>query len=400
MYEVGVKTGYGFTEQDALKNLATEVAAGNGPDILVMDDIPFESYREKGVLMDLTYLYGSLEGEYFGNVAEAYRSEGGLYAIPMSFFIPVLGGEKEKIAGAESLSGLAELLEAERAFGTEGSLISFWDADSALRLLSQSSQGAWMKDRRLDSEAVTEFLVQAKRIYDAQMADPAVEWDLYFSGLWTGGYTLERRFGRPHGIAEAANYAIAPFSGQPFVAGYMSGAGTDYKMFLGELEYRDKEFVYSLMPGQQYGTCLAASVLSVNQASKNKEDAEKFLQLALSAEFQGASSLNGTPLNRAAYLSRQVDTRDELYIRAGLLLSSTNAVDFDGTVTIIDIYWPEEEQFRELDKLLDSVTGVNLCDGFVYENVIEQGHKVLDGECTVEAAVEEIVKQVQLYLAE
>ena len=31
---------------------------------------------------------------------------------------------------------------------------------------------------------------------------------------------------------------------------------------------------------------------------------------------------------------------------------------------------------------------------------MEQGHKVLEGECTVEEAVEEIVKQVQLYLAE
>ena len=406
LYETGVKTGYGVTEQDALKNLATEIAAGNGPDILVMDDIPIESYRDKGVLMDLSSFWDSLEGDYFGKIADAYRSEGGLYAIPMGFFIPVLAGEKEKIAGTESLSGLAELMEKERtqgtegSRGTEGSLISFWDAESALRLLSQSSMGAWMKDGSLDREAVAEFLTQAKRIYDAQMEDPAVEWDVYIAGLWTGGNPLERRFGRPCGIAEAANYAIAPFSGQPFAAGYMSGAGRDYQIFLGELKYKGEAFGYGLMPGQRYGACLAVSVLAVNEASKNQEDAEKFLELALSEEFQGDASLNGTPLNRGAYLRRQVDTRDEMSIRAGLPVGTTNAIDFDRSMVFIRIEWPDEEQFRELDRLLESVTEVNRCDSLVYENVIEQGKKVLEGGCTVEEAVEEIAKQVQLYLAE
>lgn len=400
LYETGVKAGYGVTEQDALKNLATEIAAGNGPDVLVMDDIPFEAYLKKGVLMDLSSFWEGMEGEYFENVLEAYRSEEGLYAIPMGFFIPVLGGEKEKIAGVESLSGLAELLEAERSRGTEGSLISFWDAESALRLLSQSSQGAWLREGSLDREAVEEFLVQAKRIYNAQMEDPAVEWDLYLGGLWTGRYTLERRFGRPYGIAEAANHAIVPFSGQPFVAGYMSGAGADYRIFLGELEYMGAAFGYGLMPGQQYGTCLDVSVLAVNAASKNRENAETFLEFALSDRFQGEASLNGTPLNRGAYLGRQVDTRDEPYIRAGLPIGSTNAIDFDGTMVLVDIYWPGEEQFRELDRLLDRVTGVNRCDGFVYEKVIEQGKRALEEACGVDEAVDEIERQVQIYLAE
>ncbi len=333
LYEVGVKTGYGVTQQDALKNLATEIAAGNGPDILVMDDLPFESYLEKGVLLDLSSV---LEAEeYFDNIVQAFRSGGGLYAVPMSFFVPVLCGEREKLKGVEGLADLAKLLEAEREGGTSGSLISFWDAESALRLLSQSSQGAWMKNGNLDRGAIADFLEQAKRIYDEQMKEPAVQWDLRLSN-WTGECPLEKRFG-VRGVENAANHAIAPFSGQPFVAGYMSGSGKDCAVFLAELEYIGEDYGFCPMPGQCQGACLAVSVLAVNGASRNMDHAKRFLEFAVSEEFQGEISLNGTPVNKAAYLGWQADPREEQYAGMELPWSITNAVDYDGTMVFIDI---------------------------------------------------------------
>lgn len=396
MYEVGVKTGYGVTEQDALKNLATEIAAGNGPDILVMDDLPFEAYLEKGVLMDLSPVL-ELE-EYFGNIVQTYKSGSGLYAIPMSFFVPVLCGKQEKLKGVEDLADLANLLEAEREEGTSGSLISFWDAESALRLLSQSSQGAWMKNGNLDREAVADFLEQARRIYDSQMKEPAVEWDVRLNN-WTGECPLEKRFG-VRGVENAANHAIAPFSGQPFVAGYMSGSGSVYATFLAELEYLGENFGFCPMPGQCYGACLAVSVLAVNGASANMDYAKCFLEFAVSEEYQGEISLNGTSINKAAYLRQQADPREEPYADRNLLVSSTNAVDYDGTMVFVDIYWPTETQFQEADRMLNSITGVNQCDSIVYGSVIETGQKVLEGTLGVEEAVEEIGRKVQIYLAE
>ena len=43
-----------YTESDALKTLNTEIAAGNGPDVILLDGLPVESYIEKGLLEDIS----------------------------------------------------------------------------------------------------------------------------------------------------------------------------------------------------------------------------------------------------------------------------------------------------------------------------------------------------------
>ena len=53
-YETGVNPQYGGPYEDALRSLATELAAGTGPDILFMDELPYHSYVEKGALLDLS----------------------------------------------------------------------------------------------------------------------------------------------------------------------------------------------------------------------------------------------------------------------------------------------------------------------------------------------------------
>lgn len=45
--EIGITDEEAVTSTDALKNLNTEIMAGNGPDVLVMDGIPSDTYVEK-----------------------------------------------------------------------------------------------------------------------------------------------------------------------------------------------------------------------------------------------------------------------------------------------------------------------------------------------------------------
>ena len=44
----------GVTRTDALKTLNTEIMAGKGPDILILDGISSETYVEQGMLEDLS----------------------------------------------------------------------------------------------------------------------------------------------------------------------------------------------------------------------------------------------------------------------------------------------------------------------------------------------------------
>lgn len=395
LYESGMNSEYGNTIDDVLKNLATEIASGNGPDILVMDDIPFDSYVEKGVLADLSDLRKEMtEEDWFVNVIDAFAREEKLYAIPMTFSVPVLGGKEENIKGLETLSDLADMLEKEKSETKKDHLFCTWDAESTLRLLSQSSQGAWMKEGTLDREAVTEFLTQAKRIYGINDYTKESHFygshDLILPGLWLGdykSYSLARRFDSDGAYCMIAQKDIINNSYGDYYAGFLSGGERDYLLFRGIQEYFGDTYVQ--MPGQQYGSCLASSLLAVNSGTKSMEESMKFLEYAVSTDFFAGFSFNGTPVNREAYRAKQTENHE-----------SDRYTGYGGEDFNITLQWPSEEDYKKLDRLLDELKGVNICDPVVYEAVIAYGKAALKGETSIPDAVESIEKRVKLYLAE
>ena len=99
--EIGLSGDYGMTKEDAIRNLNTRLLAGEGPDILLLDELPLDSYIEKSILADLSEMTEEMEknGGYFSNILKAYQNENGLYAVPVRFRIPVLIGEKQKGPG-------------------------------------------------------------------------------------------------------------------------------------------------------------------------------------------------------------------------------------------------------------------------------------------------------------
>lgn len=423
-YEVGVDPGHGATKEDALRNLSTEIAAGTGPDILVVDDIPLETYVEKGVLAELGFLREEMSEEaYFTNVTDGFATEKGLYVIPLTFAVPVLAGNAGTLTGVgelENLSQLADLLEREsggrngivegqadsaggqtggQTGGQAGSVISFLSAEEALRLFAQSSMGAWRTEEgALDREAVTEFLTQVKRIYDIQMKNlPEEIQNMYISGTeWgSGENTLARRNGS-YGLAEALDICIMRFAEQPFCAGFLSSATEDFPMTIGKLHYRDEEAEYVPLPGQCVGGCLPATLMAMNSGTKHGEEGRLFLEYLFSAEFQGTVSLNGTPVNRSAYRQSQQNPKEGSaapYATMGYALS-------DGSTVMHQVYWPSGADFARLDRLMESVTGVNYCDDHIYEAVMTLGQAALTGEAGIEETVDGIEKELELYLAE
>ena len=91
------------------------MAAGTAADILVMDDLPYSAYKEKGALMDLTSLReGMAEEEYYANVLDGFAGEDGIYTMPLAFAVPILAGKSDDIEGMETLEDLADSLEERR----------------------------------------------------------------------------------------------------------------------------------------------------------------------------------------------------------------------------------------------------------------------------------------------
>lgn len=398
-YEIGINPDYGVTKEDALKNLSTELATGTGPDILIMDDIPIKTYIEKGVLKELTPVREQMtEENYFLSVIDGLATDKGLYVMPLTFAIPVLAGDQEEIerlGEIESLLEFAEILE-ETTGENENSIIGLQSAEGVLKLFAQSSMGGWVTDDSLNRDEVEEFLTQVKMIYDIQMSNLSEDAQEHTtSGMdWgSGENVLIRKYGA-YGLSDSLVVKLSLHPQQLFCAGYLSSALGDYPLTQGILD--SVGYHYMLMPGQNYGNCLPTTLMAMNSVSKQEEECYLFLEYIYSSEFQGNVSLNGIPVNRQAYLESQKNPKERIngeYMAFGYSAP-------DGTINIMEIYWPSKEKFSELTYLIEDVSGVNYCDVQVYEAVIKYGQKALTGEMNIKEAVDTIEEELELYLAE
>ncbi|MDE6516871.1 MAG: extracellular solute-binding protein [Acetatifactor sp.] len=390
-YEHPLSEDTGMTREDAMKVLSTELATGNGPDVLLLDELPYDTYVEKGVLADLTATLDGTGERYMDAVRASYERDGGQYAMPMSMAMPVLMGARDKIQGLASLEQLAELAEATRVSQPEGSLFGFSRAEDALRLLATGSMESWMDENGgVNREAIQEFLTLSRRIYDAQVSGlTAKELEsMEMMQMYVNGKPITRT---------EAGYQLsnAMYFRQPYAMGMvdnnlstMGGYGTVVEI----LKLLEMDFVP--MPGQSQFQGQASKILAVNEASKVKEQALELVAYALSTKFVEDSYMYGGSTNWDALEAQAAKEQSEGY---GLCMSF---MDIEGNEQIIAVGTPSQEAIEALRQLMENCQGISQCDSRVFEAVIEEGQKALTGELTVEDAVKAIEKKVALYLAE
>ena len=374
-----------------MKVLSTELATGNGPDVLLLDDLPYDTYVEKGVLADLTATLDGTGERYMDTVRASYERNGGQYAMPMSMAVPVLMGDKDKIQGLASLEQLAELAEAARAPQPEGSLFGFGRAEDALRLLAIGSMGSWMDENGgVNREAIQEFLTLSKRIYEAQISGLTAKEQESME-------TLQMYMdGKPVTRTEASHQlSNALYFHQPYAIGMIDNNLSTmggYSSVVEMLKMLEMDFVP--MPGQSQFQGQASNILAVNEASKVKEQALELVAYALSTRFVEDSYMYGGSTNWDALDAQAAKEQEEGYS------ACMSFMDIEGNEQIIAVGTPAPEAIEALRQLMETCQGISQCDSRVFEAVIEEGQKALNGELTVEEAVKAIEKKVDLYLAE
>lgn len=99
-YEVGLSGIDAKSREDAVKKLNTELMAGKGPDVIILDELPVKSYEEKGILKDLKPHIDGFTGDaaLLPNIVDAFTQEGSVYMMPVSFSLPMVAGRQEDIA--------------------------------------------------------------------------------------------------------------------------------------------------------------------------------------------------------------------------------------------------------------------------------------------------------------
>lgn len=399
-YEVGLAEGGSLTRDDALKKLNTRIMAGEGPDVIILDDMPLDSYISKNMLLDLRQCLDDLTGEdaLFENIVDAFDVDGRVYALPCEIQLPLMAGKEKYISMADDLEGIADMMERLRADFPEKPLMRICSEKGIMRFFAMTSVPAFKTaSGELDTEAVREFLKQSKRIYDAQMDGLPAK---YVEDYMNRNASFMEYLGMTR---EESDYFRTPDE-----MGYLAGEsqivfGSTYyhtgicMMFSIQKVEGFEEDVILPMSGMSEKVFIPKTLVGINAASANMESAKGMLRTLLGSEVQ-SNLYNGFSINRGAF-PKMYDINEEWISEEGVF-SSVGSSSPDGTSFGMEIYMLSDEQRAQVLGWMESVSTPYLADSVLENAVYNAGSEYMRGTCSLEEAVKMIGQSVDIYLSE
>lgn len=395
--ETGMTGEDAVTTTDALKTLNTEIMAGKGPDVLILDGISEETYVEKGLLADLSGILSKVQETdgILENILDPYKKEdGNIYSMPVKFAIPVMAGHQEDIEKVTDLASLADLVEAhqdeyklENGRPVRMPMNQVCSPELLLTDLADVSAGAWLKeDGTLDEEALTQYLAQANRMYQPtrEMMEEALGEDqiYYFYDQQEMKYGIN---------------ATDVLDGQCIV-GLGRIYSSDEIANLYSTERYDDSIHVKLWNGQEENCFIPIQTIGISAKAREKDAAEKFVEFLFSQEGQGIGASNGIPVNKAVFHNADYwkkGEEDEI-----LWVSSHSYNDGSSQEQTFECRQQTEAYTEQFLAMAESLEKPSKENEFILSAVRDAGTRYLKGECSLDEAVKAAVQEVNLYLSE
>jgi len=375
--EVGLEDGDAATTEDVVRALNTQLIAGKGPDILILDGLPIQSYIEKGVLLDITMLAAELTASenLMQNLTGAYARDGKVYGLPALFGLPAMVGDKEFLTYFTSLHDLAQTVEnwpAQSVTPTPilrapdslydentGMLMDFYEACVS----SFTNAGG-----SLDEASLAAYLADALALSDALKAITPQASD-------------QRRMGMALFIANGRQSAMMDpravmdvAQGNALATTLQISSMGPLMMVFSQLGESENMALRSLFGQQQFYPRCGVGVVS---AGKQQALAEDFVSMLLSSEVQDSNLFDGLPVNRASLQNTLDSLKEMTYERLG-----------------------REPDDMGFIALCENLTTPLFADETVKAAVSARMRSLLDGSMTPEEAAAKIVSDTKLYLDE
>lgn len=383
----------GVTATDAIKNLNTEIMAGEGSDVMLLDGLLEEDYIEKGMLEDISGIVES--AGILENIRDVYTEEdGAVYRMPLRFGIPMIAGKAEDVDMVDDLASLKDMVKKHKADFFPG----FFSAYKArvpqilLTSLFELSSPSWMKkDGRVDEEKVREFLELTYEIYHADK-----EYEGYAEDT-SDSEEKETRWYEKNRRQEASPVMDLLLMGaekQLFSYGYLFSL--DHVFLMNTMETENPEFTHRLFNGQEKNCFAPELILGISAAAREKEAAQMFVEFLFSEEQQKNGKEAGFPVRKSVYES---DEYWELG-REGSFEGASSAT-YNGEMTeLIDVLHSSDSQLKEIRELGKTLTTPVGRNRVLLDAVKKAGVPYLKNETDLDQAVRETISQVNLYLSE
>ena len=355
------------TTEDIIHALNTELLGGKGPDLLLLDGLPTESYIEKGVLIDITDLVQELTETHgvSSNLTSAYERDGKIYGVPTRFAFPIVVGQSSELDLIGSLTDLADQVEAKQ--GGEPPLMAtpnnLWDENGEMLLNYYGPcSSAWMKgDGSIDQAALAAYFADAARMYKTLDETTAQNGGIIFTTVASGGN------GSSFEVADMGIFDVR--NGKARIHTTELGSALSMANIMDLLAKDGGARVDTLFGGTKY---VPKGSVGLVASGKQQDLARSFLEMLLSQTVQDEYLYDGLPVNGKSLDKMIQKTVDERELTGDYGLRA----------------------------LCASVNDPVLLDQVILEAARAQAKALADGTITPEDAAAKVVESTELYRAE
>lgn len=374
-YTVGYTGEDGFSVSDAIRKLNTEIMADEGPDIIVLDNLPVEEYISKGVLEPVTDIVNEKKDEIFFNMIEGYNKESEIFCVPTTFRIPVIIGNSE-VVSAESSKAVIDQMEQQ-----ESPVLTRQDFPYAAMYMFVTSD--MVEKDGMNEEKLTAYYNDLLRLKEMGNVTDKIVGESDYSMNQTVDIF-------PYGESDVPSDIY--FGEAKAGVGQIAYADSYIKLNSARKQ-ADIQFDYLNKSGGNY--YIPTEVLGINSRSSYKDAAKEFLSLYLTEEVQNTNTM-GFSINRN---SMRNSMRNSAAVTDSPQYYSTIYKNLEDT-SGLDLYTLSTDEFNELLQFVELADTPVRVDAVVTETVMEQADKILYEGLDVQTAVKTVCDKINLYLKE
>lgn len=403
-YRVGMDPEEGVTKEDAIKKLNTEIMAGKGPDFIMLDGLPLDSYREKGVLLDISPYLMELETQetLLPNIKESFTEDGKVYMIPAAVTLPMYYAQRDNMAAVSDLSTLADLFEKLRKEHPGEELMEMYSKDMLFDALFPVSAPEWITESgQPDMEKIADDLKQMKRIYDACMEGLPNRILLKYKGYTEKQVTSSDKVTAYNDLG-GGGVQIAGGNVQVSMGaltnGYNYGLLQSVKRVDGKGDY-----CLSQIPGSAEDVFTPVALMGINAASAKADLAGDFMKAILSVNMQSTIYPIGFPVNEEGLTSYMESLGGQVPESLRIPGEPYGAYGFsgeDGAMISLDMYVPTVQEQSQMYEMLKTVRTPYLERAALEDAVREAAEVYLDGICSLEEMMENAGEKSTIIMAE
>ena len=397
------------TSSDAIRTLNTQVMAGEGPDIIFLEGLPTDSYVDKGVLMDLTdqLTKAKSENTFFETILDTYKTEKGTFAIPSSFSVPVIIGHHDLLDSIHSVEDLAA--EASRFAddpdkGENRIFMESYEMFSLIGTLMPTNSGSWFKeDGSLEPQLLKDYLTNIRNINE-NLIRSSDNTDEMMQSLKESLMDEEFREFLTYTNMSGSDPtwdAIAIAAGSNML-GLGKLAGVQGLEYMYSAAKTDEDLEFRSMPGAIENVYIPENAVGINAKTADPDSAGEFLSYMLTTDVQKyMAQYQGFPVNMAAFDKAMEDPqKNQPGYEPGKSSGSVGAVDENGKEVTMDLYWPDEEYISSFKTRLNELSTPAYDDEVILTTILNDCLACVLGDEDIDAAVDQVMKDINIYLSE